>query len=97
MDFFNPVLRKDKEIVSNEKILKAFEQTPDSSPLIARIQATRQLLSSNWERRMTKLAQKPNVIDRVMSLPESLQQKFFKELITDDSPQTINKYAKRYV
>lgn len=97
MDFFNPVLRKDKEIVSTEKILKAFEQTPDSSPLIARIQATRQLLSSNWERRMTKLAQKPNVIDRVMSLPESLQQKFFKELITDDSPQTINKYAKRYV
>ena len=97
MDFFNPVLRKDKEIVSTEKILKSFEQTPDSSPLIARIQATRQLLSSNWERRMTKLAQKPNVIDRVMSLPETLQQKFFNELITDDSPQTINKYAKRYV
>src|SRR5699024_6807459 len=44
MIFFNPVLRKDKEIVSTEKILKAFEQTPDSSPLIARIQATRQLL-----------------------------------------------------
>ena len=97
MDFFNPVLRKDKEIVSTEKIIKAFEQTPDSSPLIARIQATRQLLSSNWERRMTKLAQKPKVIDRVMSLPETLQQKFFNELITDDSPQTINKYAKRYV
>ncbi|MGO1433959.1 MAG: RNA polymerase recycling motor HelD, partial [Ruoffia tabacinasalis] len=97
MDFFNPVLRKDKEIVSTEKIIKAFEQTPDSSPLIARIQATRQLLSSNWERRMTKLAQKPKVIDRVMSLPETLQQKFFNELISDDSPQTINKYAKRYV
>lgn len=97
MDFFEPILRKDKVIVSPNRILSTFKETPDSSPLIARMQATRQLLASNWQRRMTKQAKKTTIIDRVMSLPESLQQKFFNELITDDSEHTINKYANRYV
>lgn len=97
MDFIEPIFRRDKEIISPQRIMSIFDKTPESSPLVSRMQATKQLLESYWERRMTKNAQKPKVIDRVLSLPESLQQKFFNEQITDDSEATIKKYANKYI
>lgn len=97
MDFIEPIYRRDKEIISTQRIMTIFNKTPETSPLLNRMQATKQLLGSYWEQRMTKNAQKPKVIDRVLSLPESLQQKFFNEQITDDSEATIKKYANKYI
>lgn len=97
LDFFEPIYRKDKRMISTKRIIATFNETPSSSSLIQRIQATKQLLLTQWEERMVKMSNNPKVIDRILSLPEDLQYRFFGERITEDSQEALKGYALRYI
>ncbi|XJS09773.1 UvrD-helicase domain-containing protein [Aerococcaceae bacterium WGS1372] len=83
--------------MSKEKIINIFQQTPSSSSLIQRIQATKQLLVQDWEERMVRMSKNPKVIDRILSLPEELQYRFFGEQITEETQASLQNYALRYL
>lgn len=97
LSFIQAIYRKDKQFLSKSKIISIFNQTPTQSTLLHRIQATKQLLLRHWEERMINLSKNPKIIDRILSLPEELQYRFFGDQITDDSKGGLQRYALKYL
>lgn len=93
--FFKDITHKDKVIISKEKIIEIYQSTPDSASMIHKIQATKKGLISYWERRIINQSKNTTTQDQILSLSEELQQKYFGELITDDSEESVFKYGKK--
>lgn len=92
---FCELTRKGNSVISKEKIAEIYYSTPDTGKLMDRVQATKRRLISYWEQFIRKQAKTRIIQDQILSLSETLQQKYFGELITDDSEESIYHYGKR--
>ncbi|WP_313466697.1 UvrD-helicase domain-containing protein, partial [Carnobacterium sp.] len=93
--FFKDITHNNKVIISKEKIIEIYQSTPDHVSMIHKIQATKKQLSRYWEKRIRVQAKNRSTQNQILSLSEELQQKYFGELITDDSEESVFKYGKK--
>ncbi|MGY3766272.1 HelD family protein [Vagococcus vulneris] len=92
---FQSLKRKDKTIISKDRIASIFQSTPSDSALIDRIQATKQLLVSDWNRRIAKQARSNKVQDQVLTLSEEMQEKVFGSVLSENAEKNVYPYAKK--
>ncbi|MHC5375291.1 HelD family protein [Enterococcus sp. LJL120] len=83
-----------KVIISRAEITAAFNQTP-AGPLQKKLQGTKKILLENWQRRLLKNARSPLLQAQLSSLSEEQQLHYFGELIEDETPQSLQRYALR--
>lgn len=96
-NYFRDILYKNKIIISKETILNIYESTPAHERFIDKIQAVKSRLLSYWEQRIVKQAQSVDTQNQILSLSEELQQKYFSELIQDDSEAGVFSYSKKFL
>ncbi|MHC5217668.1 HelD family protein [Enterococcus sp. LJL128] len=94
-DFFTELSYRGKAVISKEKLTELYNETPSYSKLIDKLQSVKKSLSSYWERRLIKQARSPKIQNQILSLSEELQKKYFGELISDDSEDSIFRYGKK--
>lgn len=94
-DFIQNIKHHDKIIISSNRIKKIFLKMPQSNRLIDKVSATSAQLLKYWKNRIKKEARKKSIQDEILSLPESLQKKYFGKLISDDSDESINSYGEQ--
>lgn len=93
--FFKDITHNNKVIISKEKIIEIYQSTPDHASMLHKVQATKKQLSRYWEKRIRIQAKNRSTQNQILSLSEELQQKYFGELITDDSEESVFKYGKK--
>ncbi|WP_086350805.1 HelD family protein [Candidatus Enterococcus clewellii] len=93
--FLKDLKRKGKTIISKEKIAEIYHATPDYSRLIDKIQATKKQLSSYWEGRLLKQAKSTEIQNQILSLSEEMQQKYFGEIISEETENKLYFYGKK--
>lgn len=93
--FIKDLTKKDKIIISKEKIAELYHSTPNFPKLIDKIQATKKRLENYWEERIAKQAKSTAIQNQILSLSEDMQKKYFGEIISDDSEKNIYKYGKK--
>ena len=93
--FFKDITHNNKVIISKEKIIEIYQSTPDHVSMIHKVQATKKQLSRYWGKRIRIQAENRSTQNQILSLSEELQQKYFGELITDDSEESVFKYGKK--
>lgn len=93
--FLKGLDRNGKTIISKEKIAEIYHATPDYPRLIDKIQATKTQLKSYWESRLLKQAKSHEIQNQILSLSEELQQKYFGEIISEDTERNLYSYGKR--
>lgn len=94
-DFFLDIKKKDKVVISKEVIKKIYRNTPNYPQLREKLQATKEQLLWYWEERLLKQANSNTIKDQLLSLPEETQQKYFHQLITDESQEQLVIYGKQ--
>ncbi|MBM6614898.1 UvrD-helicase domain-containing protein [Desemzia sp. RIT804] len=92
---FKDLIYRGKIIISKEKMLEIYKTTPASSPVIDRIQATKQRLSSYWERRILTQSKSHGIQDQILEMSEKMQLKHFGELITEDNEEKVIEYGEQ--
>lgn len=92
-DFFEAIHYKKQVLISHEKIKALYQSTPAQATIQDRIQATKKLLLSDWERHLLHQAKSARIQDQLLALSEAQQMQYFGELITDDSEQQLIHYA----
>ncbi|GMS49842.1 UvrD-helicase domain-containing protein [Enterococcus avium] len=93
--FLKDLNRKGKTIISKEKIAEIYHATPDYPKLIDKIQATKKQLSSYWEGRLLKQAKSTEIQNQILSLSEEMQQKYFGEIISEETENKLYFYGKK--
>ena len=94
-DFFLAIKKKEKIVISKEVIKKIYDSTPDYPNLREKLQATKDRLLRYWEKQLLKQAGSDAIKDQLLSLPEEMQQQYFQQLITDESPEKLVSYGKQ--
>ncbi|MBL1224019.1 HelD family protein [Enterococcus sp. BWR-S5] len=94
-DFIKGLDRKGKTVISKEKIAEIYHATPNYPRLIDKIQATKTQLKSYWESRLLKQAKSHEIQNQILSLSEELQQKYFGEIISEDTERNLYSYGKK--
>ncbi|EOF55129.1 hypothetical protein SE1_02685 [Enterococcus hirae EnGen0127] len=94
-DFFLAIKKKEKIVISKEVIKKIYDSTPDYPNLREKLQATNDRLLRYWEKQFLKQSGSDAIKDQLLSLPEEMQQKYFQQLITDESPEKLVSYGKQ--
>ncbi|MGL4695500.1 HelD family protein [Enterococcus larvae] len=94
-EFFKGLSRKGKIVISKEKIAEIYHATPNYPKLIDKIQATKTQLKSYWESRLLKQAKSHEIQNQILSLSEDMQQKYFGEIISEDTERNLYSYGKR--
>ncbi|MFL2101529.1 HelD family protein [Desemzia sp. FAM 23989] len=92
---FKDLMYRGKVLISKEKMKKIYETTPAENPVIDRIQATKQRLSSYWERRLLTQAKSHGIQDQILEMSEKMQLKHFGKLIADDKEDEIIQYGEQ--
>ncbi len=88
-------MHKGKIIISKEKMMDIYQTTPESSPMIDRIQATKSRLASYWERRLIAQSKTHAIQDQILEMSEKMQMKHFGELITEDNEEKVIEYGEQ--
>lgn len=94
-NLFRDIKLKGRVVISKQEIENVYAGTPVDNSLFERIQATKQLIEKSWDNHLTKQATNSKVQDQIMDLSEEGQLKYFGELITDESKESITVYAER--
>ncbi|MCI3028253.1 UvrD-helicase domain-containing protein [Desemzia sp. C1] len=94
-DLFRDLMHKGKIIISKEKMMDIYQTTPESSPMIDRIQATKSRLASYWERRLIAQSKTHAIQDQILEMSEKMQMKHFGELITEDNEEKVIEYGEQ--
>ncbi|RST96007.1 ATP-dependent DNA helicase IV [Vagococcus bubulae] len=92
---FKDIMYRDKAIISKEQIRQLFDETPQNSPHVDRIQGVKQRLLSEWNQRLIQQSRTKKIHDQVISLTEDQQEKYFGHLIQDDSEKSLTRYAEQ--
>ena len=92
---FDDITLRDKTIISKEHIKQLFDETPNNSPHVDRVQGVKQRLLSSWNQRLIKQSRTKKIHDQVTSLTEEQQEKYFGHLIQDDSEKSLTRYAEQ--
>jgi DNA helicase-2/ATP-dependent DNA helicase PcrA len=81
-NFFKAIHYKKQVLISHEKIKALYQSTPAQATIQDRIQATKKLLLSDWERHLLHQAKSARIQDQLLALSEAQQMHYFGELIT---------------
>lgn len=92
---FDDITLRDKTIISKEHIKQLFDETPNNSPHVDRVQGVKQRLLSSWNQRLIQQSRTKKIHDQVTSLTEEQQEKYFGHLIQDDSEKSLTRYAEQ--
>lgn len=84
-------------LISKKTIADIFEQTPVNYTLLERIQATKEVLLSDWQDYLFKQSEDADTQAQVLSLSEEEQYYYFGQLIEDDRSQAIQRYTRRFL
>lgn len=93
--FFRDITYKGKVIIPVARMQRFFDETPADNTLQERIQATKQRLSTYWEKRIRVQASKPKMQNQILTLSEEMQEKYFGSLIADDSNANVVKLGRQ--
>lgn len=93
--FFKDITYKGKVIIPVARMQSFFDETPDNNTLQERIQATKQRLTTYWEKRVRVQASKPKMQNQILTLSEEMQEKYFGSLIADDSNANVVKLGRQ--
>lgn len=94
-ELFDDITLRDKTIIPKEHIKKLFDETPNNSPHVDRVQGVKQRLLSSWNQRLIQQSRTKKIHDQVTSLTEEQQEKYFGHLIQDDSEKSLTRYAEQ--
>lgn len=92
---FKDISLKGKVILSKETIDKLYQNVPKHGRFQDRMQALKASLKSYWQQRIIRQARSKETQDQILAFTEAQQQKYFHELIQDDSKESLFRYGKR--
>lgn len=90
---FQPILFKGKPIFSAELIFNLYQETPNTLSIRERLSATKEKLSSLWNRYLIKQSKSKKMIDQMQDLTEAEQLRYFDMIFTEDDEEQLTEFA----
>lgn len=90
---FQPILFKGKPIFSAELIFNLYQETPNTLSIRDRLSATKEKLSSLWNRYLIKQSKSKKMIDQMQDLTEAEQLRYFDMIFTEDDEEQLTEFA----
>ncbi len=90
---FQPILFKRKPIFSAELIFNLYQETPNTLSIRDRLSATKEKLSSLWNRYLIKQSTSKKMIDQMQDLTEAEQLRYFDMIFTEDDEEQLTEFA----
>lgn len=90
---FQPILFKRKTLFSAELIFDLYQETPTNLSIRDRLSATKEKLSSLWNRYLIKQAKSKQMIDQMQDLTEAEQLRYFDMTFTEEDEEQLAEFA----
>ncbi|MBM7689583.1 helicase [Enterococcus ureilyticus] len=90
---FQPILFKRKTLFSAELIFGLYQETPTNLSIRDRLSATKEKLSSLWNRYLIKQAKSKQMIDQMQDLTEAEQLRYFDMTFTEEDEEQLAEFA----
>jgi DNA helicase-2/ATP-dependent DNA helicase PcrA len=90
---FKPILFKRKPIFSAELIFSLYQETPATLSIRDRLSATKEKLSSLWNRYLIKQSKSKQMIDQMQDLTEAEQLRYFDTTFTNENEEELAEFA----
>lgn len=90
---FKPILFKRKPIFSAELIFNLYQETPTTLSIRDRLSATKEKLSSLWNRYLIKQSKSKQMIDQMQDLTEAEQLRYFDTTFDAEDEEQLVEYA----
>ncbi|WP_429950243.1 DNA helicase II/ATP-dependent DNA helicase PcrA [Enterococcus sp. AZ170] len=90
---FQPILFKRKTLFSAELIFGLYQETPTNLSIRDRLSATKEKLSSLWNRYLIKQAKSKQMIDQMQDLTETEQLRYFDMTFTEEDEEQLAEFA----
>lgn len=90
---FKPILFKRKPIFSAELIFNLYQETPTTLSIRDRLSATKEKLSSLWNRYLIKQSKSKQMIDQMQDLTEAEQLRYFDTTFDTEDEEQLVEYA----
>ncbi|EOL47771.1 HelD family protein [Enterococcus caccae] len=90
---FKPILFKRKPIFSAELIFNLYQETPTSLSIRDRLSATKEKLSSLWNRYLIKQSKSKQMIDQMQDLTEAEQLRYFDTTFAEEDDEQLAEFA----
>lgn len=94
-DLFQSIDYKGKPLISVEFLEQLYQATPNHPKMIDKIQAMKKQLISYWEQRIIRQSRSSKIHDQLLGLSEDMQMRYFGELISDESAESLFYYSKK--
>ncbi|OJG75428.1 DNA helicase II/ATP-dependent DNA helicase PcrA [Enterococcus quebecensis] len=90
---FQPILFKRKPLFTAEVIFNLYQETPANLSIRERLSATKEKLSSLWNRYLIKQAKSKKMMDQMQDLTEAEQLRYFDTTFTEDDEEQLAEFA----
>ncbi|WP_430603249.1 DNA helicase II/ATP-dependent DNA helicase PcrA [Enterococcus sp. DIV0724b] len=90
---FKPILFKRKPIFSAELIFGLYQETPTTLSIRDRLSATKEKLSSLWNRYLIKQSKSKQMIDQMQDLTEAEQLRYFDTTFAEEDEEQLAEFA----
>lgn len=90
---FHPILFKHKPIFSAELIFGLYQETPTNLSIRDRLSATKEKLSSLWNRYLIKQSKSKQTIDQMQDLTEAEQLRYFDTTFAEEDEEQLAEFA----
>ncbi|MGM0219708.1 HelD family protein [Enterococcus sp. AZ126] len=90
---FQPILFKRKPIFSTELIFGLYQETPKTLSIRDRLSATKEKLSSLWNRYLIKQSKSKQMIDQMQDLTEAEQLRYFDTTFSEEEEEQLAEFA----
>lgn len=90
---FQPILFKRKPIFSAELIFSLYQETPATLSIRDRLSATKEKLSSLWNRYLIKQSKSKQMIDQMQDLTEAEQLRYFDITFAEEDEEQLAAFA----
>lgn len=92
-ELFKPILFKRKPLFSAELIFNLYQETPTTLSIRDRLSATKQKLSSLWNRYLIKQSKSKQMIDQMQDLTEAEQLRYFDTTFSEEDDEQLAEFA----
>lgn len=90
---FKPILFKRKPLFSAELIFGLYQETPTTLSIRERLSATKEKLSSLWNRYLIKQSKSKQMIDQMQDLTEAEQLRYFDTTFAEEDEEQLAEFA----
>ncbi|SJZ66805.1 DNA helicase-2 / ATP-dependent DNA helicase PcrA [Pilibacter termitis] len=94
---FKDVLFRERTLISKKQLFHWYMKTPHTSTVRARLQATALHAEKLLKKRLDEKASTEDLHNRILSLTEEQQEKYFGALIEDTSKKNVTRLAKIFL